>query len=354
MPNLCDNTLKIHGEKESLERIMEEITILNDEGKRNLDFNKIVPQPYNIFTFSVNNEIIQAINKYIELNNITDKNEISRIINDDAWSDSQEDDKKFSFIDMTKREFVTNYGDTTYPANKVVESWYVWNNENWGTKWNALSPNEVGIEGNTLFCSFMTAWAPPIPVYETLINKYEDNEDYIDIDIEYSYYEPGVGFVGDRYEEVDSKYINGYAKKILEHEFEELVEYIGITFDKKLGRYREMNEEETAYFEEHDTMEGFGDDMSEEITPEGRKFIIVTSDFANDLIDTSFLGIGFSSNNNAEEAYKDWIWSNHGTATNLVGHNITVLDLSESVRFETQITEEHLEDDYCKTLENRR
>lgn len=45
MPNDCLNTLHIKGNKKRLERIHEDITSVDDEGKRILDFNRIIPPP---------------------------------------------------------------------------------------------------------------------------------------------------------------------------------------------------------------------------------------------------------------------------------------------------------------------
>lgn len=42
-------------------------------------------------------------------------------------------------------------------------NWYVWNRENWGTKWNAYSTER---DGNRI--TFNTAWASPRPVIEKL------------------------------------------------------------------------------------------------------------------------------------------------------------------------------------------
>lgn len=45
-------------------------------------------------------------------------------------------------------------------------NWYEFQCNEWGTKWNAY---EVSFEGNELW--FQTAWSPPIPVLEKLVNK---------------------------------------------------------------------------------------------------------------------------------------------------------------------------------------
>jgi hypothetical protein len=51
-------------------------------------------------------------------------------------------------------------------------NWYPWNNEHWGTKWDA---GEVGIERHSddhLQVRFHTAWSPPYPVIEEASRQY--------------------------------------------------------------------------------------------------------------------------------------------------------------------------------------
>ena len=49
--------------------------------------------------------------------------------------------------------------------------WYGWCNENWGTKWNSSDTAYVE-QNNTAKIYFNTAWSPPIPIIDKLINKY--------------------------------------------------------------------------------------------------------------------------------------------------------------------------------------
>lgn len=254
MPNYCENILKIYGEKESLKKIVEEITFVDEDNERKLDFNKIIPQPYLTFEYSINDSIVKSINNYIREENITDEKEIKKIIDDPHWNDESD---KFEFIDIEKHDFVDKYDYVSPDTEQKVVGWYDWNNKNWGTKWNALEPNDVELQDNELTILFNTAWNPPVPVMEELIRKYEDSDEYKDIEIDYFYYEPGVGFIGDRYNEYDSDDIDTYASKIIQYGFEEILEYIGITFDEEEGVYRAMTEEEDDYFWENDTLEGF-------------------------------------------------------------------------------------------------
>ena len=64
----------------------------------------------------------------------------------------------------------------TKPVNTTLPSWYEWRNENWGTKWDVCEV-ELGDlrligDGTTKEIEFQcwTAWAPPIPVWDRLID----------------------------------------------------------------------------------------------------------------------------------------------------------------------------------------
>ena len=67
------------------------------------------------------------------------------------------------------------WADTTRLA-KTDNSWYSWNNRNWGTKWDATNPELVVDEENgenwVLVYKFDTAWAPPVPVIQKLSEQY--------------------------------------------------------------------------------------------------------------------------------------------------------------------------------------
>jgi hypothetical protein len=69
--------------------------------------------------------------------------------------------------------------------------WYDWALSNWGTKWD-ISDDSIYIDEETkdeIKIYFDTAWGPPIRVYEVLEQRGND--------VEATYYEPGMGFVGE-------------------------------------------------------------------------------------------------------------------------------------------------------------
>jgi hypothetical protein len=82
------------------------------------------------------------------------------------------------------------------------ENWYEWNVENWGTKWDAGLIDSYRDEDNAIHISMETAWAPPIALYEYLVEQ--------GWEVDAKYLEPGMGFggtfnneFGDNYYEYD-------------------------------------------------------------------------------------------------------------------------------------------------------
>ena len=57
-----------------------------------------------------------------------------------------------------------------------LPNWYRWNNENWGTKWNAVCDDEMGISVDGFpfehEYNLRTAWAFPSPVISKMIDMY--------------------------------------------------------------------------------------------------------------------------------------------------------------------------------------
>jgi len=76
--------------------------------------------------------------------------------------------------------------------------WYQWSVNNWGTKWDFGADADydaitVDEGSNEVMISFDTAWSPPIGFYQEM-------EDEHGFHIKATYFEPGMGFVGE-YEE---------------------------------------------------------------------------------------------------------------------------------------------------------
>ena len=99
-------------------------------------------------------------------------------------------------------ETTTNYGDADKQAAADAireaamkatgyQSWYDFCTSRWGTKWDVGGDDgtlDVHPEGKLMTASFDSAWAPPIGVYEELVEQGYEVRAY--------YYEPGMCFAG--------------------------------------------------------------------------------------------------------------------------------------------------------------
>lgn len=108
MPNNIYQRLRIDkwNDNTTIPKLKEQI--LNEEG--NFDFNRIIPQPKNIFNGSLGEK---------------------------------------------ERQMCVEEGRP---------NWYDWNKENWHTKWNAYSFDIKDDDENTLIFDFQTAWNIPTPI----------------------------------------------------------------------------------------------------------------------------------------------------------------------------------------------
>ena len=138
MPNWCNNTLRISGDKEVISRIKDWYEEYQSNRTDVGLFGTFYPLPE-------------------ELEN--------------TQSPSREPNKAL----------IEKYG---------VDNWYDWKVQNWGTKWDTGEVCLVGETGNEISLSFDTAWSPPIQFYEKL------SEDYPKLHIRASYYEPGMDYCG--------------------------------------------------------------------------------------------------------------------------------------------------------------
>jgi hypothetical protein len=77
----------------------------------------------------------------------------------------KEDIDEFAEHQLSFQHFVPR------PADADMD-WHTWNVEHWGTKWEAWDYEEKIHEDNILDVEFVTAWAPPVAFFESLLLKY--------------------------------------------------------------------------------------------------------------------------------------------------------------------------------------
>jgi len=210
MPNWCYNNLNISGTKEDMTKFYNALSIklesnmdgdtVEKEGVRLFDFNDFVemPEELGITSGSKTNEAVACI----KAESFDDWTEIDRYLGWDAWTEkanvNPEDElsvRRQTMLDhclgeLSKVDFENGLQFLENVKAYGAGTWYDWCCNNWGTKWNACSVYVHHAVEDEVCLTFETAWSPPIPVIEALI---EQNPDLC-VEMEYS--EEGMGFAG--------------------------------------------------------------------------------------------------------------------------------------------------------------
>ena len=113
-------------------------------------------------------------------------------------------------------------------AGEPMSGWYDWRLEHWGTKWGIYNATCERMDANTLVLSFDTAWSPPIPVFDKLVEMgFEVSARYLDegwlyvgeyID-GYDWSTGDVESIGTEYPDLDLEF--GISDRIAEYQEEE-------------------------------------------------------------------------------------------------------------------------------------
>jgi hypothetical protein len=83
--------------------------------------------------------------------------------------------------------------------------WYDWNSENWGTKWEMVVNDFQKQHDHAIIIEFLTAWTPPIPLYEFLVTEGWEIKAY--------FHESACAFCG--------KFTNEEGYKLYEYDFDD-------------------------------------------------------------------------------------------------------------------------------------
>jgi hypothetical protein len=85
---------------------------------------------------------------------------------------SKESDFDFnSIVPMPKNIFRGDLGQEEKEKYGSL-NWYDWSCDNWGTKWNSVDVDVERISDTMVSYSFLTAWSPPLPIYQALLERY--------------------------------------------------------------------------------------------------------------------------------------------------------------------------------------
>jgi Ferredoxin-like domain in Api92-like protein len=199
MPNYCSCDLIIKGDENTIKRINQDI-IYNDPNEPYFDFNLIKPMPDDL------RSVTSGGNEY--LYRILFQNEQPFHPRTIEFEEQVRLEKlvkaKFPTVNNTN---ISNFVRSCYDIKKDMEaveqyknnydkyghtSWYSWAIENWGTKWRGsdFSLKKEKCNEKQIFCTFDTAWSPPLPVIQKFALM------YVSATITLKYFECGAAFKG--------------------------------------------------------------------------------------------------------------------------------------------------------------
>ena len=263
MPNWVTNILEIKGSAESLKEFQQAVA-----GSESFDFQKILPMPESLNIVS-GSDTAQSVYAYL----LTQESEtVARIDcrNMMAHPEFYDDDyfqritkrleeiknasKCSSQYEMSKNNKLKDITGTSTPATyqdyvdfgKIYTenyrkygcmTWYDWCRENWGSKWNAVTPEFSGDpDSDELFCQFDTAWTPPTGIVEAMPEFLKQNK-ISDIEIEWKWAEEQ-GYFGGIFT------IKGTEPEVTEQYFEACDEAYALC-EEVIGYSYELEEGET-------------------------------------------------------------------------------------------------------------
>lgn len=161
MPNHIQNRLTVTGKDKDVIKLLTHIKGVDSEGtEMKIDFNKIkkMPESLNITSGSLGQMAHELLFGTVQppFFPVSIKENQQRFAQMDIEAQREAVDLAIKYQDNLNK-----YGHTT---------WYDWNRENWGTKWNAYAQNDERSEGNIIY--FQTAWSAPIELIRELSGQF--------------------------------------------------------------------------------------------------------------------------------------------------------------------------------------
>ena len=197
MPNHIKNVVFFYGDMEEIKRMRKEISSPGREGESDyvLDFNKLIPMPPELDVVAGSSSNVSFAAWWL-LNNMPEfpdhlfrywmaidegKMRLKEKYKEEKKLKKSPNVKSKRFLkfikecnDTKKYEVDLKLGEEIY--NNIIKfqfaNWYDWRIQHWGTKWNCYECEDEGPRR----IAFLTAWAPPDPVFDELSRRYPQIE----------------------------------------------------------------------------------------------------------------------------------------------------------------------------------
>ena len=120
-----------------------------------------------------------------------EKNIFGKIIQNPDWKRLPNEKGEFPKLEQMKNPKGEVIWETyNFPDGKNDDRWFHWNNQNWGTKWDARNVDIEYVDESQIEVTFDTAWSPPEPICAKLREMFED------VSISWFYDEPLMEIAG--------------------------------------------------------------------------------------------------------------------------------------------------------------
>ena len=160
MPNWSYNEVTVIGEPEVIDKIE----------KLAFDFNRIIPPPQVLVDDTEEYCTVCKSRDFIDMvdhNRRCTKCDVGDNIGGRVGH-SGTDKERYRQLNKTETKLAKSWR-----KKYGTDSWYDWNTECWGTKWNSGQVSMKRVDKRTLTATFDTAWAPPDPIFQRLAKDYD-------------------------------------------------------------------------------------------------------------------------------------------------------------------------------------
>lgn len=195
MPNHVSHNCVISGPKEDLDKFVSQILQPGDDL---FNFEKIIPMPKELdikseHSSSINDAVFvltctkespgRKFNYSDKLCYTTDSPFVS-----DKWESRLSEDGQFCpSVKKMISWYEQNEPETLKYAKQLLSNyekygnstWYGWRTTNWGTKWSAYQVEWDYTDDNSIYLKFQTAWSPPTPILNKLVEMFPTLNFYV-------------------------------------------------------------------------------------------------------------------------------------------------------------------------------
>lgn len=199
MPNWCDNELSVRGPKEDVEAFVEKAVGKDgDDDSSAISIEALFPVPKALLDVEAGSKeaFYEILYGDSIPSHIIDKMREEGFESPDKHTALEWQAEKWEMDGMKAREVAHAYLVNMETYGHM--NWYTWCINNWGTKWDTrsgeqVSFDEVEVRGKQLWqadYTFLSAWSPPTNAFLRI------SMDYPSLEFTLKYWECGAGFKG--------------------------------------------------------------------------------------------------------------------------------------------------------------